>query len=163
MNKVVLAIKGFAVSQFFHSWIIPILHAALWMAGLFCTLQADSIFSYDSNQVEIIQFLTIFVTLFLEVMITLLDLYVYCRANYLAPKFIIFTIFLLVVIVGTTISAGLAFSSDEDFGVPLLGVLIFSSSLKFIETLLVNNQNWYIITNPDIIDARGTYINRTLV
>lgn len=163
MNKVVLAIKGFSFFRFTHRWIIPILHATLWVTGLFFTLQADSIFSYDCNRIKIIQFLTIFVILFLEVMITLLDLYVSRKAYYLASTFILFTILILIVVIGTAISAGFAFVSGENFGLPLLAVLLFSSSLKLIETLLVNNQRWYIVTNPNIIDACGIYINRTLV
>lgn len=163
MKKISLAIKRVDIFRFIHSWIIPFFHATVWMAGLFCALKSDTIFSYDHNRTEIINFLTIFVTLFIEVMITLLDLYVDRRAYYLAPRFILFIIVLLAAVVGTAICAGLAFSSDENSGGSLLGVLIFSSSLKFIEILLVNNQNWYIVTKPNIIDARGTYFYRALV
>lgn len=152
-------------SGFVHSCIIPFLHAALWAAGLYCTTMAKHIFSYyttDLGKIETIKSLTIFVVLFCEVMIVLLDIYVVQKANYLAPRFVLFVIALLGLIVGTAISGGCAFMSNQNPVEPLLWVLGFSSSLKLIENLLINNSRWYIIKVPSIFDARGVYTNRVL-
>lgn len=149
-----------------HTWIIPGLHAALWAAGLYCALRAEDIFScfnLDNQGIEIIKFLAIFLVLFFEVIIVLLDIYVTQKANYLAPKFILFVILLFMGFIGTTIFAGVAFATQGGSIRPLLWVIAFSSAVKFIENLLVNNLDWYIIKTPVIFDARGVYISRVLI
>jgi hypothetical protein len=163
LRKIGKKLIRFLKSKGVHSLIIPFLHAALWAAGLYCTIEAEGIFhNNSSDEIEIIKFLTIFVVLFLEVMIVLLDLYVSQKANYISPIFILFVIVLLISIVGTAISAGFAFAPNGNSILPLIWVLAFSSLLKFIENLLVNNLDWYIIKIPKIFDARGFYINREL-
>ena len=164
-TKVFNYIYSLLKSGLVHSWIIPAIHAALWAAGLYCALEAEDIFScfnLDNKGIEIIKFLAIFLVLFFEVIIVLLDIYVTQKANYLAPKFILFVILLLMGFIGTTIFAGVAFASKESPICSLLWVLAFSSAVKFIENLLVNNLDWYIIKTPDIFDARGIYISRVL-
>lgn len=163
-EKLKKVLKSFFSSGIVHCWIIPLLHAALWATGLFCALKVEEIFlCQNSEGIEMIKFLAIFIILFGEVMVVLIDIYVSQKANYLAPTFILFVIILLMVIVGTAISAGVALASNSSTIEPFLGVLMFSSLLKFIENLLVNNTNWYIVRIPTIYDARGIYVNRTLV
>lgn len=153
----------FFASGFVHSWIIPILHAVLWATGLLFAQLAEDFFSEASKEeIEVVQFLAIFVVLFLEVMIVLFDIYVVQRANYLTPRFIIFMIIIFIAMVGTTICGGLAFTPYVNTFKMLIYVVTFSSVLKLIENLLANNSNWYIVRIPDIFDARGSYISRQL-
>lgn len=153
----------FFTCGFVHSWIIPILHAVLWATGLLFAQLAKDIFNEASYEdLEVIQFLAIFLVLFLEVLIVMFDIYVVQKANYLTPRFIIFMAIILIAMVGTTISGGLAFTPYVNISKMLIYVLVFSSALKLIENLLINNPHWYIVRFPDIFDARGTYISRQL-
>lgn len=153
----------FFTCGFVHSWIIPILQAVIWATGLLVVKIATLLLPEASNEeIEVIQFLTIFVTLFLEVMTVLLDIYIVQKANYLASKFILFVIAIFFVMLGTIISGSWALRPNEDMSRPLLFVVLFSSALKFIENLIMNNPNWYIVKIPDIFDARGIYISRQL-
>lgn len=164
LNIAICLMKSFMKSEFVHSWIIPLLHAMLWATGLYLTLKTEDIFSSaNEDDIVIVKFLAIFIVLFLEILIVLLDVYVSQKANYLATRFILFAISLFVVIVGTTICAGLALTAPQQSFQPLLGVLVFSSILKFLENRLLNNLDSYIIKTPQIYDARGLYIGRTLV
>jgi len=90
------------------------------------------------------------------------DIYVVQKANYLTPRFIIFMAIIFIAMVGTTISGGVAFTPYANISKMLIYVLVFSSTLKLIENLLMNNPHWYIVRIPDIFDARGTYISRQL-
>lgn len=153
----------FFTCGFVHSWVIPILQAVIWATGLLVVKIATLLLPEASNEeIEVIQFLTIFVTLFLEVMTVLLDIYIVQKANYLASKFILFVIAIFFVMLGTIISGSWALRPNEDMSRPLLFVVLFSSALKFIENLIMNNPNWYIVKIPDIFDARGIYISRQL-
>ena len=153
----------FFTCGFVHSWIIPILHAVLWATGLLFAQLAKDIFNEASHEdLEVIQFLAIFLILFLEVLIVMFDIYVVQKANYLTPRFIIFMAIIFIAMVGTTISGGLAFTPYTNISKMLIYVLVFSSTLKLIENLLMNNPHWYIVRIPDIFDARGTYISRQL-
>lgn len=153
----------FFTCGFVHSWITPMFQAVIWATGLLVVKIATYLLPEASNkEIEIIQFLTIFVTLFLEVMTVLLDIYVVQKAHYLASKFILFVIAIFIVMLGTIISGGLALRPNGDISRPLLFVVLFSSALKFIENLLMNNSNWYIVKTPYIFDARGIYISRQL-
>lgn len=153
----------FFTCGFVHNWIVPILHAVLWATGLLFAQLAKNFFTEASNEeIEVIQFLAIFVILFLEVIIVLLDIYVVQRANYLNPRFILFVIVILIAMLGTAISAAMAFTPYVNMSKMLLYVIVFSSALKFTENLLLNNSSWYIVRIPEIFDARGTYIKRPL-
>lgn len=148
-------------SQNVHRWIVPLLYAVLWAAALIFAQNVTDFFPTENEGIiEVIQFSVIFVTLFLEILIMLIDIYVSNKANYLAPVFILFAVLLLAILLGTAVSIGVAAVKNIVDALPW--VLVFSSTLKLIENLLINNTHWYIVTIPKKFDARGIYINHPL-
>lgn len=159
------AIKYILSRDFIHGWIVPVLHAVLWIAALFLSLKAKEILPIDDDKTkEAVQFISIFIVLFLEILIVLFDIYVSCKANYLSPKFIVFTIALLFVLIFTSVCSCMAITDMKgiDTNCILSCIILSSAALKLIENLLANNTKWYIITDPQIRDARGIYTRRQI-
>lgn len=164
--RYIVSILTYVVSRdCIHQYIVPGLHAVLWSAALYFSFSLISNESKDASQVpdnliEAMQFISIFIVLFLEILIVLLDIYVTCKANYLSPKFILFTILLLFIVIVTSICSCIAITDINTITTKcnfLLYIIISSAILKLIENLLINNIKWYIITDPQIRDARGIY------
>lgn len=90
------------IYDFSHHWIIPVLHATLWGSALYVAQKAGYVLgSTDDEKIALFQFGTIFVVLFLEILIVMFDVYIEQRANYFAPKFLIFIVVLLATLIIT--------------------------------------------------------------
>lgn len=154
-------------ARFFHAWCIPLLHALLWGIALYFAQNATDILGTENQSVlSTAQFGAVFLVLFLEIVIVLLDAYVNYKAHDLASGFIIFVVLLLSVLVFTVVSVFLSIIKGENGNwgaAAVLWVIAFSSALKFLEVLLSNNiERWYIVPTPTTFDARGRYVRRQL-
>jgi hypothetical protein len=75
------------IYDFSHHGIIPVLHATLWGSALYVAQKAGHVLgSTDDEKIALFQFGTIFVVLFLEILIVMFDVYIEQRANYFAPQ-----------------------------------------------------------------------------
>lgn len=152
------------INSLMHRWGVPFLHMALWGGALMISQNVNQLFPESNEYKELILFGMGFATFFLEILIVLIDIYTINRANYIAPSFIIFAAALLLLVLTTACSVvgGVIKMADGNIG-NWIGVIILSSSiLKFIENLLTNNSHWYVVTKPNIYDARGKIRRRTL-
>lgn len=78
------------IYDFSHRWIIPVLHATLWGTALYGAQKAYLVIgSTDEEKIALFQFGTIFVVLFIEILIVMLDVYMEQKANYFASKFLV--------------------------------------------------------------------------
>ena len=92
------------IYDFSHHWIIPVLHATLWGTALYVAQKAGHVLgSTDGEKIALFQFGTIFVVLFLEILIVMLDVYIEQKANYFASKFLVFIVVLLATLITTVI------------------------------------------------------------
>lgn len=161
IDKIKLSFKRTFPAENIHSWIVPLLHAALWATALFFAQNVIDFFpKAKEDTVEIVQFSAVFVVLFVEILVVLIDVYVVNKANYLAAKFILFVVALFAVLLCTVVSVGIA--AVENVVASLPWVLFFSSMLKLLENLLINNIQWYVVSFPVHFDAQGVYINHPL-
>lgn len=163
-----ILIQGMTLSNFInslmHRWGVPFLHMALWGGALMISQNMNQLFPESNEYKELILFGMGFATFFFEILIVLIDIYTINRANYIAPFFIIFAASLLLLVLATACSVvcGIIKMVDGDIG-NWIGIIILSSSiLKLIENLLTNNPHWYVVTKPNIYDARGKFRRRTL-
>lgn len=153
------------IYDFSHHWIIPVLHATLWGSALYVAQKAGHVLgSTDDEKIALFQFGTIFVVLFLEILIVMFDVYIEQRANYFAPKFLIFIVVLLATLITTAVYTILAIIGTKNINMTnvLFGIMIFSSVLKLLEVLLQNNSWWYVVKASDIIEANDSYTRRDL-
>lgn len=157
------SVENKKLEDLIHEWIVPVLHAILWAAALWFSQRVKDILpAANAETIEALQFISIFVVLFLEILIVLFDLYVSCRAIYLSPKFILFMIALLFVLIFTSVCSCISIMEIKEITTNriLPFIILSSAALKLIENLLVNNKGWYIVTDPQIRDARGIYTRR---
>lgn len=141
------------------------MHATLWGTALYVAQKAGHVLgSTDDEKIALFQFGTIFVVLFLEILIVMLDVYIEQKANYFASKFLVFIVVLLATLITTVIYTIFAIIGTKNINMTnvLFEIMIFSSVLKLLEVLLQNNSWWYVVKASDIIEANDSYTRRDL-
>lgn len=159
-------IEADKLNSVIHSWVIPTLHMVLWGMALTFAQYADVWLQAFENYIDIIQFSVVFVVFFMEILIVLGDIYVSYNTDFFKPRFVIYSILFIGLILVTGFSIVCAVLTEvvyNQMGNWLWIIIIVSSVLKLAENLLQNNKEHLIVTCGFLYDIGvETYKERDL-
>lgn len=159
-------IEADKLNSVIHSWVIPTLHMVLWGMALTFAQYADVWLQDFENYIDIIQFSVVFVVFFMEILIVLGDIYVSYNTDFFKPRFVIYSILFIGLILVTGFSTVCAVLTEvvyNQMGNWLWIIIIVSSVLKLAENLLQNNKEHLIVTCGFLYDIGvETYKERDL-
>lgn len=152
-NKVIMRRANYL---FFHKWIVPGLHALLWVVAILSSNRlAGDVGNQDGGecQQEIIQLIPIMIVFLFELSISLFDVFSVRMDSYISTKFLRY-VAIFILFVGLSIIPLFLFFL---FGKCCFYVtaLLISVVLKYMEMWLLANFNKYDFPTKDNLMGRG--------
>lgn len=159
------------LTKFLKKMFVPFTKAMLWAFGLYITISIKNLLEQFSSipqqkmgfAEDMLSISVIFMVFFFELIVMLINIYIKHKANYIAPRFVLlFGGVLFLVIALLAILVFMLFFSKQTLnsGMILFTILILSSLLKFIGSFIEENESWFIVTETEIFDRRGIFIER---
>lgn len=134
-----------------HKRIVPVLHAALWFAGLFFTKYAAFLLGVDpekENIVNILNVLPAFFVFILEIAVTFQDIKVSHNAGQLLHMQAASVLARFCLVIGAVALFGVLYAIKPKAEGLFVLLMLTSVVLKHMEYYLLNNLDTYVVERP---------------
>lgn len=126
---------------FFHRWIVPAIHAILWLVAILCSSELGKCSTFTQEKQKLLQFIPIVIVFLFELSLSIFDVFCAHATPFINISFLRF-VALFIFLFGVTIIPLFLFALCESvlFYCLALGVAL---PLKYLEMWLLNNFEKY--------------------
>lgn len=127
--------------DFFHRWIVPALHAVLWLVAILCSNELGKCSSFTQEKQALLQFVPILIVFLFELSVSIFDVFCAHTSSFINISFLRF-VALFIFLLGVTVVPLFLFALYESvlFYCLALGLAL---PLKYLEIWLLNNFDKY--------------------